>query len=76
LLSSGSFEKKRLGIRWVSFFSPFFPSFEDSEAAALSRESLRSVAFEQKNGHDDKPFITLYDEKLGAGASPNIQISS
>ena len=39
-------------------FSPFFPSFEDSEAAALSRESLRSVAFEQKNGHDDKPFIT------------------
>jgi len=45
------------------FFSPFFPSFEDSEAVALSRESLRSVAFEQKNGHDDKPFITLYDEK-------------
>jgi len=44
-------------------FSPFFPSFEDSEAVALSRESLRSVAFKQKNGHDDKPFITLYDEK-------------
>ena len=29
-------------------FSPFFPSFEDSEAVALSRESLRSVAFKQK----------------------------
>ncbi|KXT33612.1 hypothetical protein HMPREF3036_01583 [Sutterella sp. KLE1602] len=29
-----------------------------------------------KNGHDDKPFITLYDEKQGAGASPDNQISS
>jgi len=64
LLSSGSFEKKRLGIRWVSFFSPFFPSFEDSEAAALSRESLRSVAFEQKKmdmmTNRSSP---IYDEK-------------